>query len=178
MKNGFTLLEILISVGILAVATTLIVQVLFTTTRVNTKTGLVSDVKQNGEFALDSMERAIRASTSIPGFCELGATSTTSALITDANNNSITYACVSDGTAARIASVSSTGIRYLTSANVTISDSGSPGCDDSTLIFSCPDSNGIASPLTIRFTLVQLGATTSAFAAARSTFETTVSIRR
>lgn len=176
--TGFTLLEILISVGILATVGTLVAQVLFTTTHVNTKSNLVADIKQNGEFALGSMERAIRGAIEIRNFCTLLDESTPSAFIIDAHNNLVQFTCVSDGTAARIASVSASGTQYLTGGKVTLSNSGGPTCDDSTLTFTCPDASGIPSPITVNFTLTQLGATTSAFENARSSFQTTVNIRR
>jgi len=178
MKKGFTLIEILISIGILATVGTLVAQVLYTTTHVNTKSNLIQDLKQNGEYALGVMERSIRGATDIVNYCDISATSTTSAVIVDANDHAIQYTCVSDGTAARVASVSSSGTQYLTGGNVTLSASGGSACGDSTLVFTCPNKSGISVPITINFTLTQLGATTSAYTSAQDSFQTTVSLRK
>ena len=138
-KNGFTLMEILISVGILAIVTTLIAQVLFTTTHVNKKTEILTDIKQDGNFALDVMARMVRAAKAIETSC-----TTSTASITNNDNTVTTLRCLPDGNAARIASVSATtgAIVYLSGGNVTLSASGGTDCSDSSLVFSCPPAGG------------------------------------
>lgn len=172
--KGFTLLEILIAVGILATVSTLIAQVLFTTTHVNTKSVLVSEIKQNGNHAIESMDRVIRGAVSIDTACAPGAPST---VVTDVHGDTVTFDCVSDGTAARIASVSSSGTAYLTGSGVTLSLSGGASCADSSLVFTCPAEGGLTRSVTIQFSLGQLGASANAFDTARSAFSDTVSLR-
>ena len=177
-KNGFTLLEILISVGVLAIVSTLIVQVLFTTTSVNRKTETFRDVKGTGEFALSVMERLVRNANANDTVCDVGQTSTASAAFRNADNETTTLICMADGTAARIASKSATGsVVYITGAGVTLSASGDKVCTDSTLTFSCPPVSGITTPMTIEFSLGTLAKNDPDFAVSRRSFQTTVSLR-
>jgi prepilin-type N-terminal cleavage/methylation domain-containing protein len=176
MNKGFTLMEILISVGILATVGTLITQVLFTTMHANTKSTLLTDVKQNGEFAMESMNRMVRAADSIESTCAQGDATSTTAVIRDIGGSTITFSCVSDGSTARIASISASGTAYLTGDSVTLSRTGAKTCDDSTLTFSCPDASGTS--MTIRFSLRQLGNAPDPYTGAENSFENTVNIRK
>lgn len=179
MKKGFTLIEIIVSVGILALVSIMIVQVLFTTTHSNTKTLAVSDEKQNGDFATDIFNRMVRSAQLVQTSCPNGATSAPSAQITGFDNAVTTLECLSDGVAARVASVSaSTGaIVYLTSPTVTLSSSGGATCSDSTLSFSCPPASGIQNSVTMSFTLVRLGITGNAYQNNSVSFRSTVDVR-
>ncbi|MCX6793788.1 MAG: prepilin-type N-terminal cleavage/methylation domain-containing protein [Candidatus Gottesmanbacteria bacterium] len=178
-RQGFTLLEILVSVGILAMVTILLAQVLFTTTHVNKKTELVINFKQNGTFVLDVIGRLVRASIAIETSCNSGQTSTPSARIRNADYNVTVLTCFSDGNVARIASVSGTGkVVYLSGGNVTLSASGGVNCSDSSLAFSCPPaSGGMQSELIVSFTLGQPGVTGSAFESGKSSFQSTIGVR-
>jgi prepilin-type N-terminal cleavage/methylation domain-containing protein len=177
-RQGFTLLEILISVGILTIVSTLMSQVLFTTTQVNKKTELLGDIKQNGNFALDVIARMGRAAQDIETSCDGGLPSALSARIRHNDNTETVFTCLSDGSAARIASVSGTGaVAYLSSGNVTLSVSGGATCSDSSLTFSCPPASGIQSEFTVSFTLGQLGVAGSAFESGKSSFQSTISVR-
>ncbi len=176
--RGFTLIEVLISVGILAVVSTLITQVLFTTTRVNKKVGTLENVKSSGEFALGVLERLIRDAVAVETVCDAAEVTTPSAVFRNADNATTTVTCVSDGTAARIASVSATGtISYLTDGSVTLSASGDFSCADNSLTFSCPTSAGVASSTTISFYLGQLGEGQGTLEAARWQFQSLVTPR-
>ncbi len=177
LSGGFTLMEILISVGVLAVVSTLIAQVLFTTTRVNKKVTTLSDVKSSGEFALGVVERLIRSAIAMETVCDTGAETTPSARLLGAGATTTTITCMSDGTAARIASVSATGaISYLTDNSVTLNVTGTADCADSSLLFSCPASSG-PSAVTINFSLGQIGEGGGKFETARSSFQSSVSLR-
>lgn len=165
-QNGFSLIEMLIGIGILAIVSTLIVQVLFTTTHANKKTKLMSDIKQNGAFALDVMERMVRESSGMV----VGARSVR---ITNPDATTTTFKCLSYGGVARIASASSTGTtEYLTGANVTLSTSGGATCSDSSLAFQY--AQGL---LTITFSLGQSGAAGGTYESARLSFQGTVGAR-
>lgn len=177
-EKGFTLLEILISVGILVIVATLIVQVLFTTTHVNKKTELLVDIKQNGNFALDVIDRMVRSAQLIATSCGEGETSASSVQITNPDNYVTTLTCVSDGNVARIASESGTNRVYLSGGNVTLSTSGGSTCNDSSLAFSCPPAGGrVQSELTVTFTLGQSGVPGSAYESGRSSFQSTINVR-
>lgn len=177
-QSGFTLMEILISVGILATVGILIVQVVFTTTRANTKSALLADIKQNGEFAMDVMSRQIRGAVAVETNCGVEETTTPSAVIRTLENATTTFLCHSDGVAARIASMDAqANISYLTGNAVTLSASGLATCDDSTLNFSCLFATGIAQPVTIQFTLRHLGQGTSPYDVAERSFTNSVNVR-
>lgn len=169
-------MEILISVGILATVGTLITQVLFTTMHVNTKSGLLTDIKQNGEFAMTAMGRLVRSADTIETVCAVGKLTSDTAIIRDREGATITFSCMSDGTTARIASTSASGTQYLTSGSVTLSASGATTCADSTLVFSCPPAGSTS--MSIHFTLRQLGASPDTYTSAENVFDSTVNIRK
>lgn len=173
--RGFTLLEIIISVAALATVGILITQVLFTTTRVNTKSVLLQDIKQNGNFAIDVMGRMIRGALANTTIC-LSGTTTNELTILDQYGNPVTLKCKADGLSARIASVSGDKIDYLTGANVTIA-SGNICENNNSLTFSCPESAGVPGPVHIQFSLQQVGTDPNAFATSKTSFDTTVSPR-
>ncbi len=183
MKNqkkhmGFTLMEILVSVGVLAIIATLLTQVLFTTVHVNKKAEILTTVKQDGNFALDVIGRMIRSSKVINVSCSLGDLTAVSAEITNPDNYVTTLEC-DEG---RIASVSGTPEipvkTYLTGGNLTLSPSGSDDCDDSSLRFSCPPADGsIQKQVTVTFTLGQVGDSGSVYESGSAAFSSTVSMR-
>jgi prepilin-type N-terminal cleavage/methylation domain-containing protein len=171
-RQGFTLIEILISVGILAIVATLIAQVLFTTTHVNKKTEIITDIKQDGNYALDVIGRMVRSAKSID-VCQAD-----ELVITNPDNNVTTLACVSDGNAARIASQSATQTVYLSGGNLTLSRSASADCVDSLLAFSCPPvSGGILNQATVTFTLGQVGISGSAYESGSASFQSIIRMR-
>lgn len=168
-RQGFTLMEILISVGILAILGTLIAQVLFTTAHVNKKTEILTDIKQDGNFALDVIGRMVRSARSID-VCGGGELQ-----ITNPNNNKTTFKCFLDGTAARIASESASHPRvYLTSGNVSLSSSGD--CNN-TIAFACSPSVAPQNQVTVTFTLGQLGVAGSAYESGSASFQNTIGMR-
>ena len=151
-------------------------QVFFTTTRVNTKVESLSEVQQSGTFALDAMSRLIRGAVSVEIDCDSGNTTTSSAMLTDYGGDTTTFMCVSDGTAARVASVSGEGmVNFLTGGALTTSLSGGSACDDSTLTFACPV--GIwAAPVYFQFSLGTPGVALDPADQSRL-FQTTVDVR-
>ena len=160
-NGGFTLVEIVVSVAILAIVATLLAQVLFSTTHVNKKTELVASIKQNGDFALDVIARMVRSASSIQTTCDVGVA--TSVQIIGADGNVTTIMCDSG----RIASVSAHPA-YLTSDTVLCS----------ALTFSCPPADGsVQKDLTVSFTLGQVGVTETAYESGNGTFGTTISLR-
>lgn len=181
-KRGFTLLETLISITIVGGVGILIAQVFFTTTKINTKTELLKDVKQNGQYGIDTMSRLIRNSYAIENSdvsCTSVGSAQTSLAVTNPDGNRTTLGCVFADSVARIASTSAThptNPEYLTSSNVTL---GGTTCDDPdmTLLFTCTSYPDQAPSVKIEFTLSQKGASTSQSDRANSTFQAIVSPR-
>jgi len=176
MRKGLTLIELLVSVSAIAIVATLIAQVFFTTIKVNRATISGQEIKQNGEFALDFIERTIRSSREYAFTCDLGATSTESAAFVNPDLGVTTIKCVSDGTAARIASVSANGTSYLTANSMTLSSSGDASCTYSTLLFSCDALNGTG-PIAVNFTLIAKGVGVDPSNPEYQKFETSVQSR-
>lgn len=163
--RGFSLIEIIISVGVLAVVGTLLSHVFFTTTRTATKTDRVNDIKENGEFAIEIMTRLIRNAKSIDSSNCTGS-STNTLLINNPEGTITTFSCPNN----RIASESVSLTEYLTNENVS--------ADCSTLLFTCLSQPGAPPTVNISFSLDQVGPTPiDQFERARRSFQTSVTLR-
>ncbi len=175
MKKGFTLLELLISVTIIAGLSLLIAQSFFTTTRSNTKTEIIKDVKQNGDVGLGLMVNMIRASTQVGSLCAASGTTSSSLAIKNPDGGTTTFGCVFDSGVSRIAS-SSAAIDYLTSTNVTL---GGSACADAamSLQFTCTSAASGGTTVKITFSLSQKGTPVNLFEKGQASFQTTVGLR-
>jgi prepilin-type N-terminal cleavage/methylation domain-containing protein len=168
-NKGFTLMEILVSVGILSIVATLLAQVLFTTVHVNKKTEILSNIKQDGNFALDVIGRMVRSAKSID-VC-----ANNDLEIRNPDNNVTTITCFSDGKAARVASVSGSGTVYLTGSTVTLDPGGTDVCANSYIQVSCPP--GILKQVTISFTLGPVGSSGTVYESGSAAFSDTFRMR-
>lgn len=176
-STGFTLLEILMSVSIAGVMGLLIAQVFFTTARSNTKTELLKDVKQNGEYAIHIMERMIRNALKVSSVCSATGSSLKSIQILNPNGDTTTFGCVLDGSVTRLASTSASGRReYLTSSNVTIGGTSCASVQNS-LLFECTSRDDAPTSIVIRFSLSQSDAATDNQNQASILFQTTSTSR-
>lgn len=186
-QQGFTIIEILFALVILASMGIVLSQTFFTSTRSNTKEEILKEVKQNGDFALDTMERIIRNAKSLSSTC--GSSNQQSITVVNPDGGSTILGCQNDsdlsGSYTRIASTSAvTGSlpKYLTSTLVTTTygNLGSGSCDDSTNNkFSISTTKSGTSPcnITINFTLYQRNNKTATFESANAQFQTTVVMR-
>jgi type II secretory pathway pseudopilin PulG len=178
--GGFTLLETLISIGVVGVIGILITQVFFVTTRTNTKTELLKDVKQNGDYVIGIMSRMIRNATRIESTCADSGTSSTTFSFTNPDGNITTLGCAydNDSQVTRVASTSATTNipDYITSRNVTL---GGTSCSDPTmtLVFTCTSLPGQAPKVSINLKMSQRGTPADQFDRASVSFQTTVSPR-
>lgn len=183
ISTGFSLLELIVVVGILSFMSLVIAQVFFTTMKTNTKTELMKDVKQNGEYALDAMTRMLQSAVSVSGTCvETGLTPQTTSEISilDSYGTTVTLTCADVGSppVARIASVSGTVSEYLTSDAVNLlSDSGDMTCASTPLQFTCTSVGGIPTTVGIKFRLRQKNTSESDDTTAINQFISTVTIR-
>lgn len=171
LHNGFTLIEILVSTGIIALISGVSAQIFLTASRNAVKSDLIRNIKQNGEYSLESMSRMIQSARSIPA-CT-GASSASFA-IENQDDGVTTFGCVLDGTVPRIASGSAIGTAYLTTAGLTL---GGATCAQSSLTFLCTPRSGLPSTVQITFTLSQIGDQTKAYEEASVPFQTTVMLR-
>ena len=173
MKKGFTLIEMLVSAGIMALLSVVITQIFVATTRNSTKTEVLTDLRQNGTFALGIMERMIRSAKNISSTCDGSAD--TAITITNQDNLETTFSCTMDVDLSipRIASVSSEfGTEYLTSKNYVL------GTDCTSIIppFTCTSGTNYPS-VAISFQLQQKSDSASQYEKASETFETRVTLR-
>ncbi len=172
---GFTLMELVVAVAIIAGLGTVLVQALFTTTRSSTKVERLTDVKQGGEYALNVIERMIRNAQSLTAVCSSsGTTPTSSAIITSPDGYQTTFTCASDGGVTRIASASAFGTQFLTSSSVTL---GGASCDADTLAFYCTSIADTPKSVKVTFQLSQKGTPVDQFEKASTTFQTSIGLR-
>lgn len=66
-KKGFTLVELLVSVTVTVVALTIIVGILTSTLRGSNKTDVIDKVRENGNYAISQISRAIKFAKSFDG---------------------------------------------------------------------------------------------------------------
>lgn len=174
-RNGFTLIELLVSVAIISGLGVLLAQAFFTTSRSNTKVERLTDVKQNGDYAIAVMERMIRGARTIAATCTSdGGTATPSAAIVSADGLTTTFMCEMDGTISRLASMSAVNTEYLTSNAVTL---GGTSCDTDTLVFYCTSIAQVPRSLKVSFQLSQKGTPPDQFEKASTTFQTSIGLR-
>jgi prepilin-type N-terminal cleavage/methylation domain-containing protein len=174
---GFTLLETLIAITIAGSVGILIAQVFFTTTRANSKTEILKDVRQNGTYAVGIMERMVRSALRVETTCSDTGTEVNDITILNPDGNTTTFGCYEDGTVTRIASTSATNAReYLTSSSLTL---GSDSCADTAMSLSivCTASADQSSKVNISFSLSSAIAASGDSDAATVFFQTTVTPR-
>jgi prepilin-type N-terminal cleavage/methylation domain-containing protein len=173
-RNGFSLVEIIVSTGIIAIISITVAQAMFTSLRSNTKTELLKDIKQNGDFAMDVMTRLIQNARGITSPCTpAGATGPTLSII-NTDGLLTSFGCSIDGAVFRIASVSGVQTDYLTSNNLTITG---VNCAASSLTFTCTSVVDAPSRVQITFTLAQRGTPFEQYEQSSATFQTSVNER-
>ncbi len=166
-SNGFTLIEILVVVGLLAIIATIGSNMFFTTLRSSNKSKSLTMVKQNGDYALAVMERLIRDSEKVitnsdGSLCTTGMNKVKTKRL---DGSEVEFSCDGEGTVDGL--IASNSAR-LTGSNVKL-DSCSFDCS----------SEGEFYPqvVTINFTLSQAMVTTRLEEQASVNFETTVTTR-
>jgi prepilin-type N-terminal cleavage/methylation domain-containing protein len=177
MQKGFSLLELLIAIGITAGITVVIAQSFITTSRGNIKTELRNSIKQSGDFSLQMMERYIRSSDMIVSACD--GTPTKEIQVKNVDNGITTFGCVfdEDNGINRIASTSGSGtVDYITPTSVTL---GGASCtaQGMTLVFTCQSTPGLNEEVTVNFRLSQPGTPVSTYEQSSVPFEMTVARR-
>lgn len=174
-QHGFTLLEILLAVVIIGGISIILAQSFIATTRGSTKSELVSDIKQSGDFSLKIMEQLIRSSQSVTPCI---GTPGTSLQVVGNDGGTTTFGCYYDSSLniSRIASESGVNRLFLTPTNVTL---GGTSCFDNrmSLRFTCTSYPGQPSSISVMFTLSQQGSPVSQIERAQASFQTTINVR-
>ncbi len=146
VRGGFTLIELLVVTAIILVIIGAVSNLFFSSLRGSTRTALMNEVKQNGDYALSIMERMIKNAVMISSaetYCD--GTSKDYITISNPDSGQTTFQCPS-GSEVQIASNSATTTGYLTSDKVRVTD-----CS-----FSCVKSGTTAGAIVkISFTVQQ-----------------------
>lgn len=174
---GFTLVEILVVVGILGIIVVVASSIFFTTLRSSGKTKVLTTVKQNGDYTLSVMERLIRDSEEVVvnsdgQTCQAGMNKIK---VKRWDGTTVEFACLNKGTVdGQVASNSA----RLTSSEVKV-DTCSFDCGCPVAYPDCTSQGAKFYPktVTIKFTLSQIAATVRPEEQATINFQTTVSTR-
>jgi prepilin-type N-terminal cleavage/methylation domain-containing protein len=166
-QAGFTLIEILVSVTVMGILSVLIAQVFFTTVRSNTKTELIKELKQNGDYSMGVLTRMIQNAKSVD-VCDEHLLQITNMddSITNIMPESSSNPHPPPANICRIVASSS----FLTSSIITLSGN----CADA-LTFECEKIGDIWRSVKISFTLEHTGAST--FENASLPYESTIVLR-
>lgn len=161
-KSGFTLIEILVVVGILGAIVVIGSITFFSVLRGARKSKMISLVKQNGDYALEVMIKMIRNAREITSPCDGSDTSIT---ILNPDRGETTFSCEDDAISSNAAE--------LTSSQVKV---GAGSCS-----FDCQPGEALQpDTVTISFTLEaekEGGVPARPEEEASIDFETTVSLR-
>lgn len=147
LKNGFTLVELLVVTALILIIIGATSQLFFGALRGATKTTITNETRQNGDYALTVMERMIRNAQTINNmttYCD--GSSQSSISIEGQDGETTVFACPTDPLAAYISSNSG----QLTSSKVAV-DTHPSGCS-----FSCTKTTSGPAVVNISFSIHQL----------------------
>ncbi len=163
--KGFTLIELLVAMGILGIVGGMSSIILFTTLKSASKSDIMREVKQNGDYSLSVMERMIRNASMVtpcPGVAN-------ALTVSNPDGQKTTFAkqnvAVGSITVSKIASNSGS---FLTNNNVSLVGD---------ISFNCTKPVSAPAFVSISFTLSQAGTTTRVEEKATVYFHTSVSLR-
>lgn len=182
LSKGFTIIELVISVVIIAGVSTVIAQTYFAATRSAVRIEAIKDIKQNGDFATNVMTRMIHNAKKgslvcppIPG---------DSLTITNPDGGQTTFKCVFDSGVPRIASISAilfSKTEYLSSATLSLtpfSNITPTNCTgNSFVVNSCDPGGGAPGKVSVSFSLFTANVPSGQFNQATTNFSTTVTMR-
>lgn len=169
--KGFTLIELMVSLGIFAVVGVILTEVFITSIRSSIRGEVSHTVKQNGDMALGVITRMVQNAQKITSDCS--GTTDTSMTLTNQDGGVSTFQCEKDGAILRIASVSGATTSYLTSPEVTLTGTV---CDDIPL-FTCSLSGNASPVVKISFSLKEYSVAPTPANPVSGLFETTVNLR-
>lgn len=180
-SRGFTLLEIVIAIGIVALLVVVLSQSFITTTRTNIKTNLMNTIKQDGDYAMETMSRLIRGAKGVPTGYTCRSTQET-LRVTNLDDTTIEFGCDAPSGVARIYyQVDSNPKNYITGTNVTLRDFSSlaTDCSGSPIQFTCTEYQDLRKHHTvkIKYQLSQMQNTAIPSDTASMTFESSVTMR-
>ena len=143
----------------------LVTNSLFSILKSNTKANIMKEIRQNGAYALDVMDKTISSGRKIEK-CELS-----ELIVTDVGNQQITFSCLTQLISGLTQISLASGSARLTSTNITLEN-----CN----VFTCEEiesGEGFEKAVTISFTLKQLGTPVRSEETAQETFTKTIFLR-
>lgn len=160
-QSGFTLIEIIIALVIVSTLATVASTSLFTLLRGASKTEILKEVKQNGDYALSVMDVKVRNARQILPTYPCDGTPQPGVEIQNPDLSTTRFSCAVDGSLQRLQEQDSSPVQsnYLTSSQVTIPRQSST-CEAANVAFRCSTSavDGKSKTVTIIYNLMQ-GAT-------------------
>ncbi len=179
MNKGFSLIEILITIVILGGITVILSQSFFSLSRSSFRSDAMKQIKQSGNFALQTIEKMIRESEAVVSVCDGNPISNKELLLINREGSQTRLHCASDmmegGAIMRIASTSSSATQYLTPTYVTL---GGNTCESSSLEFSCIASSRFVQSVQVKFRLSPVGIQEQPIESSSIEFQTTVNVRK
>ncbi len=181
LTYGFTLIEVLITIVIVGILGTMATQSLLTLLRNQSKTDIIKEIKQNGDYALSQMEVKIRNAKTAgilgltPNCNSTGATGNNLTIINP--DNSVTnFICLTNRLQQQDIPAGTTGPspspNFLSNTLVSVTTTS---CAN---IFTCTvPSNNVPRKIRINFTLQESAVNAIAAEKSSQTFATEVSLR-
>lgn len=151
--KGFTLIEVLVVMGIFIILTTVVLSVLITVLRGSRQSDSIILVRQNGEHAMAQMIRTMRFAASLdypsplggtPPVCSSSGIATQNVQVTSVNLSQTTFSCPSNFNYPNFISLNGT---MLTNSNTVVVKSCS---------FVCAQQAGGPPTISISFTLLKV----------------------
>lgn len=188
IQNGFTLLELTLVMGIFIVIGTIIVTILNSTFRGNTKVRVSNDVSQNGNYALNLISNlllnsqsfnSISNGTTITTLCSPTGTTGKSVTVTGFDGGVTTLSCNDSGATPTylISSASASIDQSMPSSIVPLIDSSQVELAPDSCTFTCSQVDEFSPPrIDIVFTLKN-AAVNSAESLGSAIFRTSISLR-
>lgn len=179
-KEGFTLVEIMIVVALIATLMTIASTTFFNLMQGANKTEIIKEVKENGDYAISVLQLKIRNARDVTSTCATTVgTESNSLSIENPDGSTSTFQCIQNGTAyvlqeIIIPSPSPTPqITFITNPSVTIV----PDCSSVT-IFTCKTGlDGKSKQVSITFSLAQANVSVGQSEKSTQNFSTQVSVR-
>lgn len=161
-NKGFTLVETLVVIALFVIVGGLSVNLLFSAMKSSTKSAMMNQIKQNGDYALAIMERNIRNAKKVVSPCDGSSLNPLIIQNSDGTNTDF-YVNVSNG-------IIYQDTTPLTSNNLKLTDSSN--------IISCNQETGKPANVTISFTLTpETNSWTSNDPAPKMRFQTSITLR-
>ncbi|MBU2591908.1 MAG: hypothetical protein ABH867_03200 [Patescibacteria group bacterium] len=146
LQKGFSILEVVVMIGILGLIGVIATGVFFTTLRSSTRSRVSENLKQKGDFALNVIEKMVRGASFLPDLsANCDGSDKSSISVVSRDGFTTTFDCSSD----RIASVSAQQETVVLLGDITRID-----CDR---FVSCVIGSGGSPEVIIDFTLYQGG---------------------